>query len=63
MAHISNSKLARIFLVIGLFVLAAGQLLSYFINIPDFIAGTCMGLGIGIEIMAFLMLKRLKDTK
>jgi hypothetical protein len=58
-----NSKSVRILLICGLLVVAGSQILSRYLALPDFIFGCLIGMGIGIELGAFVLLKRLKTVK
>lgn len=53
------NAITRLF-ALGLLILAGSQLLAYAINMPDFIKGSLAGLGIGIEIVALVMLKKFR---
>ncbi|MEO6522842.1 MAG: hypothetical protein ABIN91_14255 [Mucilaginibacter sp.] len=47
-------------LVLGLLVISATQVLSRYLNMPDFVHGCLMGLGLGVEWFAFILVARTK---
>lgn len=47
-------------LPLGLFVIAASQVIFRFINVSDFVKGSSMGFGIGLMIVA--LIKKPKPT-
>lgn len=47
-------------LAAGLLIGAAGQILSRFTNMPDILTGLLLGIGLGIEIIAFVRIKKLR---
>jgi len=51
----------RLMLAIGLLMVTLPQLLKIYIHIPDFLLGALVGGGLGLEIMAFIKLKKIRD--
>jgi len=47
----------------GLLIAALTQLLSRYMQMPDAVLGGFIGIGVGIEIMALVMLKKLNPQK
>ncbi len=63
MTRMIDANPIKILFASGLLITAGTQLLARFVHIPDFINGSCLGLGIGIEIMALVTLKKFKAAK
>jgi len=51
----------RLMLAIGLLMATIPQLLKTYIHIPDFLLGALVGGGLGLEIMAFVKLRKDKN--
>jgi len=52
----------RLMFAIGLLMATLPQFLKSYIYIPDFLVGFIVGVGIALEITAFIRLKRAKDS-
>jgi hypothetical protein len=63
MKHKQSLVPPLILLVAGLSVVAIASLINHFLQLPDFVKGTLMGFGIGIEIVAVIKLIKLKHIK
>ncbi len=63
MKRFTTSKSVRRLFATGLLIAAIAQLLSHYIQMPDAILGGFIGIGVGIEIMALVMLKKLNTQK
>ena len=50
----------RVLVSLGLLLIAIPFLINNYIRIPDFFRGLILGLGIGLEIIGFILLKRRK---
>lgn len=50
------SKKAALCLAVGLLIVSVTQVLSRYFTLPDYVHGGLMGLGIGVEWYAFLVL-------
>jgi len=50
----------RILVTLGLLLIAIPFLINNYIKIPDFFRGLILGLGIGLEIVGVMLLKRMK---
>ena len=50
----------RILVTLGLLLIAIPFLINNYIKIPDFFRGLILGLGIGLEIIGVILLKRMK---
>jgi hypothetical protein len=48
---------------LGLFLIAIPFLINNYIKIPDFFRGLMMGLGIGLDILGIIQLRRFKMSK
>jgi len=55
-------KPERLLIATGLLMVTIPQLLKIYIHIPDFMLGALAGSGLGLEIMAFIKLKKLKNA-
>jgi len=53
----------RLLIAIGLLMTTVPQLIKYYIAIPDFFLGFIVGLGLALEITAFIRLKRAKSAQ
>ena len=47
-------------LAIGLLVIAGFQVSKFMFHLSDFVSGLGMGAGLGLELVAFVKIKRLK---
>ena len=63
MKRFSTTKSVRMLFATGLLIAALVQLLSRYLQMPDAILGGFIGIGVGIEIMALVMLKKLNLQK
>jgi hypothetical protein len=54
------SKPAVLCLVLGLVILSVAQVLSRYFHLSDFAHGSLIGLGIGVEWCAFILVARSK---
>ena len=63
MKRITTTKSVRMLFATGLFIAALTQLLSRYIHMPDAVLGGFIGICVGIEIMALVMLKKLNPQK
>ena len=54
MKNLPNSKL----LYIGLFFNSAVLIFTHFYNLPDFITGILMGIGLGLMLTPFILQKK-----
>jgi hypothetical protein len=61
MSTTPTKKAILLLFATGLLITATTQLLSHYISMPDLVLGSLMGLGIGIEIIALLRLKKIKN--
>jgi hypothetical protein len=53
----------RMLVPLGLFLIAIPFLINNYIKIPDFFRGLMMGLGIGLDILGIVQLRRFKMSK
>ncbi len=53
----------RLLIAIGLLMTTTPQLLKHYITLPDFALGFIVGIGLALEITAFIRLKRMKDAQ
>jgi hypothetical protein len=58
-----TNKPLMLLLATGLLIAAATSILSRYVKIPDMMLGSFMGLGIGLEIVAIIKLKKLNRQK
>ena len=63
MKKFTTTKSVRILFATGLLIAALAQLLSRYIQMHDALLGGFIGIGLGIEIMALVMLKKLNPRK
>jgi hypothetical protein len=63
MKKFTTTKSIRLLFAAGLLIAALAQLLSRYIQIPDVILGGFIGIGVGIEIIALVMLKKMNPQK
>lgn len=63
MKRFTITKSDRTLFATGLFIAALTQLLSRYIQMPDAVLGGLIGIGVGIEIMAWAKLKKMKPQK
>ena len=63
MKQFSTSKSSRLLFASGLLIAAMSQVLSRYVPIPDALLGGFLGMGFGIEIIALVMLKKLRSQK
>ncbi len=49
-------------MAIGLLLVVSPIFINNFTKVPDFLRGLCMGIGIVLEITAFVELKRTRST-
>lgn len=52
----------RLLIAIGLLMTTTPQLLKQYLPIPDFALGFIVGVGLALEITAFIRLKRAKNA-
>ena len=50
----------RLLFVVGLLLIAASLLLNYYVKIPYIVRGIMVGIGIGLEIVGIVRLRRWK---
>jgi len=53
----------RILVTSGLLLIAIAFLINNYIKIPDFFRGLILGIGIGLEIIGVILVKRIKMSK
>jgi len=53
----------RLLITIGLLMTTLPQLIKHYIAVPDFFLGFIVGVGLALEITAFIRLKRFKNTE
>ena len=58
MKRFTTIKSVRLLFATGLLIAALTQLFSRYLQIPDAVLGGFIGIGVGIEIMALVMLKK-----
>ncbi len=52
----------RLLIAIGLLMTTTPQLLKLYLPLPDFFLGLIVGIGLALEITAFVRLKRTKNA-
>ncbi|WP_448697392.1 hypothetical protein ACFGVR_12220 [Mucilaginibacter sp. AW1-3] len=52
----------RLLIAIGLLMTTLPQLIKHYITLPDFVLGFIVGIGLALEIVAFIRLKRVKQS-
>jgi len=52
----------RLMIAIGLLMTTTPQLIKHYIPLPDFVLGCIVGIGLALEITAFIRLKRAKNA-
>ena len=55
-----NNKKLKILLPVGIFIIAAAQVLHSLINLSDLLYGVSLGVGMGVTIIYFLSLRTAK---
>lgn len=63
MKKFTTTKSISMLFATGILIAALTQLLSPYIQMPDTVLGGFIGIGVGIEIMALVMLKKLNPQK
>ena len=63
MKRFKTIKSVRMLFATGLLIAALTKLLSRYMQMPDAVLGGFIGIGVGIEIMALVMLKKLNPQK
>ncbi|OCX54446.1 hypothetical protein BEL04_09395 [Mucilaginibacter sp. PPCGB 2223] len=53
----------RLLIAIGLLMATTPQLLKHYLHLPDFVLGFIVGIGLALEITAFIRLKRIKSAQ
>ena len=53
----------RLMIAIGLLMTTTPQLLKHYLTLPDFALGFIVGIGLALEITAFIRLKRIKNDE
>ena len=53
----------RLLIAIGLLMTTTPQLIKQYLPIPDFALGFIVGVGLALEITAFIRLKRIKSAR
>lgn len=48
---------------VGLLITAGSALINRWLHLPDFLTGTLMGFGIGIELVGLALLAKKKHTR
>jgi len=52
----------RLLIAIGLLMTTTPQLLKHYLPLPDFALGFIVGIGLALEITAFIRLRRMKNA-
>ena len=58
MTHKQQVTFAWVLLAVGLLLAVIPSLINIYAKLPDFLSGTLSGFGIGLEIVAFIKLKK-----
>jgi len=53
----------RLLIAIGLLMTTTPQFIKHYIPLPDFILGFIVGIGLALEITAFVRLKKAKNAE
>ncbi|UZR98096.1 hypothetical protein [Chondrinema litorale] len=56
----TQNKKPSTLLIVGVLLISFDQIVSHYVNMPDFFNGLLMGTGIGLLIMAVYKLSKLK---
>lgn len=55
-------KKAILLIIIGILLIAIPQIISHYIEVPDFVNGLCKGAGIGILVISIINLARIRKV-
>jgi len=53
----------RMVIVMGLLLVTVPHVLNHWLHLPDFISGSLMGMGIGMEIIGLIKIKRIQKAE